>query len=235
MPGQTQCEACPPGRFQDQVGQTSCQECPAGTFQPSFGAIDCVDCPDGSSSPVGAESCEILPIELISFTGTASGSLLELNWVTAREEDFSHFVLEMATSDSFSELVIIAGAGSTSLGSSYRYPHKAGQTGAHFFRLRQVDLDGSFALSSVVALIATEAARAKVYPNPVEDRLFIDPASSDEATVITVYSGEGRLVLRQNFSARAVVSLLTDEWKTGIYSLVVMQQGTVEHFRVVRR
>jgi len=219
MPGQTECAACPPGRFQDLVGQTSCQECPAGTFQPIFGAIDCVDCPDGSSSPAGAESCEILPIELISFTGTASGSLLELNWVTAREEDFSHFVLEMATNNGFSELASLAGAGSTSVGGSYRYAHKAEQTGAHFFRLRQVDLDGSFALSSVVALSATQAATAKVYPNPVEGRLFVDPASSDEAVTITVYSGDGRLVLRQSFSARAVVSLLTNKWKTGVYSV----------------
>jgi hypothetical protein len=94
-----------------------------------------------------------------------------------------------------------------------------------YYRLRQVDLDGSEQLSSVATLAAATLAEGfALYPNPASDgpvSLSL-PASVTAGTTVAIYSSVGQL-LRQQFvsSEGQPAALTTTGLPTGIYQVVL--------------
>jgi hypothetical protein len=111
-----------------------------------------------------------LPVELTSFTGTVNAqSLATLRWTTASERNTDYFALERSPDGtSFKEVGRIAAAGTNSRVSAYQWPDPQRLTGTTYYRLRQVDIDGTFHYSSVITLapISSTARLVEVYPNP---------------------------------------------------------------------
>lgn len=93
-----------------------------------------------------------LPVELMLFDARCQGESVVLEWTTATETNSSHFVIEhSADGTRFSELGRLPAAGTSNSVREYRWqaPVSAGLT---YFRLRQVDLDGSEATAWVRAV-----------------------------------------------------------------------------------
>lgn len=122
------------------------------------------------------ESCEDqpivpLPVELVSFTGKATQSGIELNWSTASEQDNDRFEIEhSADARSFKQIGTVQGVGTTTLTQHYRFETAYLPQGVHYFRLRQVDFDGTFDISKTIAVQVRQnpltAAGMALYPNP---------------------------------------------------------------------
>ena len=56
---QTECEECPPGKYQPNEGQLTCLDCPDGEFQDAWGQLSCKSCNPGtySNAVTGKEAC----------------------------------------------------------------------------------------------------------------------------------------------------------------------------------
>lgn len=96
-----------------------------------------------------------LPIELVSFDGMyANGSNL-IKWVTASELNNDYFVLEKST-DGFewSGLARIDGAGTSMNYRAYSYTDGDVKE-ISYYRLAQVDYDGSTEISNIISVIAS--------------------------------------------------------------------------------
>ena len=118
-----------------------------------------------------ADSDTQLPVELTSFTASREGEAVALAWSTATETNNAGFDVERSTDgETFTAIGFEPGVGTTEEAQSYRFVDRdAPFATTLFYRLRQVDTDGTFEYSPVVEVEVTPSAVAllPVAPNPV--------------------------------------------------------------------
>lgn len=177
----------------------------------------------------------VLPIELVNFVGRVDGKTNILQWQTSQEINFSHFALERRADDSQAWVTIAeiegADAGAVEGQRSYAWTDEVPLPAA-YYRLRSVDLDGTFSLSDVIYLERASAEELRVYPNPTTGRLTIDLPTEDHIT-IGLYDLNGKLLQ----SAVAAGGRLEQRLNVpaGVYLLVVTSAGERWTSRVVVR
>ena len=106
-----------------------------------------------------------LPVELTRFNATAQGQSVNVSWATAMEKNNARFeVQRSATGEVFETVGTVKGKGNTSSAHNYAFVDSRPLAGRSYYRLRQVDTDGTTAYSPVAAVqVRNELA---VYPNP---------------------------------------------------------------------
>ncbi len=149
----------------------------------------------------GESQC-LLPVELTSFSGIVDGDAVALSWTTASELNNAGFDVEFATSPDgeFSKVGFVTGNGVSDEDISYQYRHTfagfEGQTA--YYRLKQVDFDGAFEYSDVVAInlpVASATRLHPAYPNPFNPTTTIAFTLPIEGEIkLTVYDAMGREV-----------------------------------------
>jgi hypothetical protein len=146
-----------------------------------------------------------LPVELTAFGAKWNNGAADLTWATASEKSSSHFVVERSTGAeaAFSAVGQVEAAGNSTQARTYKLRDvEAGAQGVGilYYRLRQVDVDGSTTLSPVVALTVGKLAatpQLQVYPNPAsgaEAVLVRCPSLPASGGVVLAYSQLGQLV-----------------------------------------
>lgn len=190
----------------------------------------------GTSSPVSpsirsvlpmSTSCSvevILPVELLSFGGFADGPHNVLLWTTATEQNSDRFELERsADAANWEPLATVPAAGTSLQLVNYRAVDRRPLERA-YYRLRQVDQDGSMAFSGVVAVVrAPEAGSLVVYPNPGNDRLTVRYAAADGSAHVEVLSADGRMVLMQTLNnEEGAITLDVSHLPLGSYHVRVL-------------
>ncbi len=110
----------------------------------------------------------VLPVELTQFNGRPNGCLVDLQWHTESEENFSHFELERSDNGrDFEKIADVEGTGGAGIPYSYNYLDKNAGV-QNYYRLKMIDLDGTFDLSKVIS-VKTDCENMEaftLYPNP---------------------------------------------------------------------
>ena len=113
-----------------------------------------------------------LPITLLKFDARpASGGNL-LTWQTASEINASHFEIERSDDGkSFEKIGAVKAQGKAG---NYEFIDKQAQVATVYYRLKNMDLDGTFAYSNVVSINnSPKELTARVFPNPFSEDLNI--------------------------------------------------------------
>lgn len=119
-------------------------------------------------------SCGVLPVNLVDFHGTVSGSKAVLKWKVSTEYNLMHYELEKSADGlAFRALKKEFPRGHDS---QYQVTDMQLLPGHSFYRLRITDKDGSYNYSSIVKIMnhAKETAVTDFYPNPATNRLQVD-------------------------------------------------------------
>lgn len=161
-----------------------------------------------------------LPVELKSFTAKLSKGRVKLDWVTASEKNNKGFEVQRSQDgEQFTVLQFVNGHGSKSNETLYTTLDAQPLGGTSYYRLKQVDHDGTFAYSPVVAVAnAQEARDVTFYPNPTHDVLHIVMSESVGARV-TLTDLTGKVLLTTTLDASNSVSLAA--LHTGTYLVSV--------------
>ncbi|GGN12784.1 hypothetical protein GCM10010967_55980 [Dyadobacter beijingensis] len=135
-----------------------------------------------------------LPVTLIKFSaGRLEGNVL-LKWETTSEIAASHFEIERSSdAKRFQTIGLVASNGYSSRNNLYSFrddhPHGKDVT---YYRLRMVDLDGSFSYSRTVSLGDLRNGDAlTVYPNPVKRGSLMTIGGNAKPGNVKLYSGDG--------------------------------------------
>ncbi|NOS92012.1 MAG: T9SS type A sorting domain-containing protein [Cyclobacteriaceae bacterium] len=110
-----------------------------------------------------------LPVELISFSGEAESSLVNLHWQTRSELNSDYFtVYRSSNGKDFVRVGTIKGQGTTKLTTNYELQDKSPLKGINYYRLSQTDWDGSTHSLSLISVEANGVEAIQIYPNPVK-------------------------------------------------------------------
>ncbi|RZK45386.1 MAG: T9SS type A sorting domain-containing protein, partial [Hymenobacter sp.] len=175
-----------------------------------------------------------LPVRLVAFGAQRSAATVVCTWTTASEQNSSHFTVERSLAGAaFEALGTLNGQGTQATAHTYSFVDERPAAGLAYYRLRQVDTDGTATYSPVVAVAgAAAAARASLAaaPNPSAGLFELLTTLTAPAQVeLAVYNTLGQPVLttRQALPAgSATLPLDLRAQPAGVY--VVRLQGATE-------
>ncbi len=144
----------------------------------------------------GSTSCP-LPVELRMFDVAQNLQTNILIWETASETNNDYFVIENSTDDVvFRELSRIDGMGNTNQEQFYSFTHNTPPPGTNYYRLKQVDFDGSFSYSKTISIDVRKEGAVQIYPTVAKNRVGLHFPETGLPQGIAVYDVSGKEVFR---------------------------------------
>ncbi|MBK9994322.1 MAG: DUF11 domain-containing protein [Saprospiraceae bacterium] len=181
----------------------------------------------------------VLPLEWLGFTAEYNGSFTELNWSTGTEINNSHFEIERRhESEKDFEKIGQESASTNASATLHEYSHDdydVVMSGLYYYRIKQVDRDGKYSYSKIVAIKKLKANDLSVYiyPNPVRDLLKVEiDLSTDEDVIVDVVDANGKVIMHQPFGGRMKAGrsnkiLNTESLTSGNYVIRIKTNQTV--------
>jgi alpha-tubulin suppressor-like RCC1 family protein len=139
----------------------------------------------------------VLPLRLVSFTGTKTNDANKLQWQTADEINTNEFIVERSH-DGFSFVPVASVPAGDNNSNTYQYRDNYQNTGDVFYRLKMIDNDGRFTYSHIIILSDNNNNNTfSMYPNPAGNTLLIETNSALKITTVQIADINGRIVFKQ--------------------------------------
>lgn len=194
-------------------------------------------------SPHGvANQNGVLPVELNYFNGSLSGHTATLNWATIFEKDNKGWFVERSKDGkSFESVGFVASNGDATNIQTYEY-QDVNVTGFTYYRLRQVDLDGTTSFSDVISVGKgmNDLRSITLAPNPTKDHTQlllngnIDLAQEVRASIV---SPSGKTVLQLVDNIQAISNWIkseTTKLPAGIYIIKLSDSQQTQTLKLVK-
>jgi hypothetical protein len=151
-----------------------------------------------------------LPVVLTAFTATptADGLAVRVEWATASEAHSARFEVERSADGvSFAAFRTVTAAGSSLTTHPYALTDAALPVGARqlYYRLRQVDFDGTASYSSVQVVAVRQVSSLILFPNPASATTAL--AGAAPGAVVQVLDVRGHLVATATADATGTARL----------------------------
>ncbi|WP_416440772.1 CARDB domain-containing protein [Phnomibacter sp. MR] len=167
-----------------------------------------------------------LPVTWLSFKASLLNGESHLQWTTANEINNSHFVVEHSRNGQvFATLQQVNAAGNSTVPRTYSYVHQQPAEGANYYRIKQVDRNGSFTYSVVqMVQMQPSALVASIVPNPVAGKLTLRLSKAYSKPVLySIVSTSGATLIQGSMAAGAnQLSLQVAHLPQGMYRLVLL-------------
>ena len=137
-----------------------------------------------------------LPVSWLNFSGKRNEVGVDLSWQTASEKNNIGFYVERSADGKvFDEIGFVRGQLNANTISNYAFTDEnAAYELTLFYRLKQIDADGRFSYSNVIAIMPqSEVLAPNIYPNPVQNKLYIkfkEPIGTSISYMVTDYTGK---------------------------------------------
>ena len=140
----------------------------------------------------------VVPVELVSFEATVSGSDLNLNWQTSSETNNAGFEVQLRGTGDYEAMGFVEGHGTTTVEQSYAYTISDLTSGVYTVRLKQIDFDGAFEYSPEIEIavgVPGTHVLTQAYPNPFNPQAsFSLSVAAAQHVEIALYDVVGRQV-----------------------------------------
>lgn len=177
-----------------------------------------------------------LPVELLGIKAqTINNSYIKLVWTTATEISNYSFEVEKSTDMIvFTKTGFVNGAGSSNVQQAYVWNDYEVQPGVtYYYRLKQVDFDGTFSHSPVVAAsLTSNNFDVVLYPVPTHD--FITIQSAGQILEVIVLDVTGRNVVQWKNTEQLLVKIPVLNLPAGPYVAMIMTTNGVTPVRFVK-
>ncbi len=140
-----------------------------------------------------------VPVELATFAAHVLGDSVVLTWTTASESQNLGFSVERALGEGkpFKEIGFVEGAGTSAEPHEYTFSDHPPGPGVYWYRLRQIDTDGTASISKAVRVTVapTDFRLLAAFPSPfnAQTRIRFRTLAAGTAT-LSIFSTTGRLV-----------------------------------------
>jgi hypothetical protein len=197
-----------------------------------------IEAPSLNNVPLNAANCSdvIIPVKLLSFDAQISNCVVDLNWSAENEFNFKNYEVQSSNDGvNFRTLAIVNPSGQAESLKNYSYRDIHPLHGKEYYRLKMTDLNGSFKYSkSAMVNVDCYKQAMLVFPNPVNDLLYIDIASLlDNNTTGSLFDVNGKLI----YSGKLVIGTNTidmTKFTNGVYLLKISNKFQLEYIKVVK-
>ena len=169
---------------------------------------------------------------MISFNGHCNGSNIDINWNTASEYNSSHFILEHSRDGFYwSEIDIQESAGISTELRDYNFTHAGVVASTNYYRLLQVDIDGTIKKYSPIVVSCTESTTGQmtVYPNPSSGsfQIIIKNFTAVGEAKLMLVSATGAKIWDKSIEIGNGINtfLVSDELEAGVYYLILIDKN----------
>lgn len=202
-----------------------------GTFDPSVAGAGTHTitytipgtCPQIHSEDITVTDCS-LPVELLNFNAVADGpDRVQVSWTTVTEVDNDYFVIERSPDAiNFSSIQTVDGAGNTTQQQNYIDYDNDPYRGINYYRLRQVDFDGTTDYSDIQSVVFDDLTFVNLFPNPsdgeVEMTIMVDKPSD---LYVQIIDAMGRSVMEEQFDVvegKSTIKMNVEVLSSGVYT-----------------
>jgi len=173
----------------------------------------------GTGNKVYWDAFHLVPVELTSFSADVYANKVVLNWSTATETNNRGFSVEKKTTGNWEKIGFVNGNGTSTKAHSYSFIDNDNATGKVYYRLNQIDLDGTSSFSKVVEVdlsTPNDYSLSQNYPNPFNPSTSIKFALKVDSKVsLKIYNPLGQ----------EVMNILSDNYAAGNYNISVNAAG----------
>lgn len=159
-----------------------------------------------------------LPVRLGNFTAKYIENAVRLEWTTYSEENNAGFDIEQSSdAKRFEKIAFVDGKGNSNAENHYSITDPAPIAGTSYYRLKQIDLDGTFAYSQVRSVNNTDTKPVIVFPNPVRDVLTIDLKGNKVVGKLMIFNILGQEIRQDNLTGTDKNTIDVSKLRAGIY------------------
>lgn len=177
-----------------------------------------------------SSGCSPVSVTLLSFEGKrTNNATVLLNWKTTNEQQNKGFEVERALGNSnlFEMISFVPSQPGNSLKKKYELPDNNDFDGISYYRLKQVDLDGKFTYSKIVAVKGYSInPTMTLYPNPVRRNLVVDIYSPKmETAKLLLFDASQKEIMVQHISISKgsnIINMPVDLLSGGIYFVQII-------------
>ena len=176
---------------------------------------------------------KVLPVSLIYFDAKVLDNKVKLEWATASEKNNDYFEVQRSTNNKDFEIIdIVNGNGNSNIIINYSTYDYNIEDAVVYYRLKQVDYDGTTDYSNVVAIRNNPEIIVEIYPNPSNGIMNI---SVKEAIEISIFSALGKEIYHNQFEANSVNQIDISDNPKGVYIISYKTQYNIESRKIILR
>ena len=144
----------------------------------------------------------------------------------------SHYELQRSTDgNQYSTIATVAARGSNS---RYAYTDASPAEGDNYYRLKLVDMDGTFTYSTVaIVQLSCGQAQLLVYPNPTYGIVTIEGLKGNEQVLVT--DALGRTMQQATANGTNLLQVDLSGLADATYQVSVISNNKVQTFKVVKQ
>jgi len=182
-----------------------------------------------------------LPVELISMDVSCQQGSAEIEWTTATEYNNDHFVLEKSSDlHTFTEVARLQSPGFSLQPIKYNYTDHSWSPEDKYYRLKQVDFDGSQTVIATEPMqcdgLNSEKGFVHVYENPCHNNLNIKLENTRHNSVeIILYDSHGKVVYAKTGTAECLFRIDMSKYDPGLYVLKTQTNKALYMNKIVKR
>jgi hypothetical protein len=177
----------------------------------------------------------VLASNILSFTATRTNSgTVDLKWQTTNEQSGRTYYVEVSPGgQDFTPVAsVLSDANTYNANYNYDYAIPSSATGKLYFRLRQVEADGTTTWSDIRTINLDGDGQAfSIYPNPPSDFINLTLPGGNQDWQVDIVAADGRMVQRNYYpnSNAARVNFIR-RLAAGAYFVRVMNPQTGKHY-----
>lgn len=196
---------------------------------------------------IGSDSAiNLLPVSLLTFNAINNKGNINLAWRTASENNNAGFMVERSVDGkTFTRIAFVPSSSNLNTINYYTFNDNRAFENAFsqqlYYRLKQVDKNGSYAYSTVVSVSQQQFGEISLYPNPFNDVLnIVLPKDNAQPVEIIINDAHGKEMFASTINvsqqANNMISLTNfNTLATGIYFVKVSVGNTTQMFSVVKQ
>ncbi|SFE64205.1 T9SS type A sorting domain-containing protein [Thermoflexibacter ruber] len=179
----------------------------------------------------------LLPVELLYFDAQKQENKVKVTWATAMAKENDIFVVERAIDGvNFIPIGQVKGKGDSKAKQEYSFLDTSPLKGINYYRLKQIDKNGQFTYSKIVAvnMDCLDCIEMNIYPNPSSSGIFKLTHNSYalEKVNIWVTNALGMIVYEGSMNENSYLLNLSTQSK-GVYLLSLQFPQETKTYKLI--
>jgi Secretion system C-terminal sorting domain len=187
-----------------------------------------------------------LPVKLVDFTAQKQADNVRLKWEVGSETDVNKYEIELARRNEelqaghFVKIGEVSSLGNTTASRIYSFiDAEADKFGPRYYRLKVLNLDGSFSYSPIRSVVFDEPYLWQMYPNPSSGQFsLVYQLNNNEEIRARVIDAKGSVIKEYHKTANGFLQKLNIDLASsanGVYLLQIDAAGKKQTFKLYKK